>query len=205
RVSWVRRPSERSSCDHCFRCYAALADRPLEDGCVVKVVPAIAVEGLAAGEVVCSSVPAPEPRKVLAIALRLLAAVLVPLGLGFGAKDAGASGPCSKGLCYHERTDVDPHAIVDVGLPADRLLAQRLPAHEEIMRRLAGEDPFELRLQMLGGGETGVCTLSSGLLVSALPVDPVTEVGVDQLIEGPPPFAIRCSSAVIVDQRVKTV
>jgi len=73
------------------------------------------------------------------------------------------------------------------------------------MRRLAGEDPFELRLQMLGGGETGVCTLSSGLLVSALPVDPVTEVGVDQLIEGPPPFAIRCSSAVIVDQRVKTV
>ena len=60
-------------------------------------------------------------------------------------------------------------------------------------------------LQMLGVGETCVSALDARLLVGALPVDPVAEIGVDQLLQRPPAFAVRRGKTVIVDQRMEAV
>ena len=58
---------------------------------------------------------------------------------------------------------------------------------------------------MLGMGEARVRAFEAGSLVSALAVDPVAEIGVDQLLQRPPAFAVRCSEAVVVDQRMEAV
>ena len=67
-------------------------------------------------------------------AVGVLAAVLVPLDVELGAQDAGG----------HEGADVEAHAVVEVGLPAERLLGERLPAHVDVVGRLALEDQLEL-------------------------------------------------------------
>src|SRR5450756_947201 len=60
-------------------------------------------------------------------AVRVLAAVLVPMDGGeLGAQYAGG----------HEGADVEAHAVVQVGLPAEGLLGERLPAHVDVVRRL---------------------------------------------------------------------
>ena len=56
----------------------------------------------------------------------------------------------------HEGADVQPHAVVQVGVPADRLLGERLPADEDVVGRLACQDQLELLLQLLGGGQAEV-------------------------------------------------
>ena len=74
------------------------------------------------------------------------AAVLVPVDRELGAEDAGGD----------ERPDVEPDAVVEVGLPADRLLGQRLPADVDVEGRLAVEDLLQLALEVEGGDETGL-------------------------------------------------
>ena len=58
---------------------------------------------------------------------------------------------------------------------------------------------------MLGGGEPCVGALDAGLLVGALAIDPVAEIGVDQLLQRAPAFAVRRGEAVVVDQRMEAV
>ena len=162
-------------------------------------------KSLPPAKVLRSLVPAPEPGIVRLVAGRFLAAILVPFDLRRGAQDAGVGAASVERPRGHERADVDPHAVVDVRVPADRLLVQRLPAHEDVVGRLALEDLDELGLQMLGMGEARVCAFDAGLLVGALAVDPVAEIGVDQLLQRPPAFAVRRGEAVVVDERVEAV
>ena len=84
-------------------------------------------------------------------AVRVLAAILVPVDVELGAQDAGLD----------EGTDVEADTVVEVGVPAKRLLGERLPAHEDVVGRLALEDQREPALQIpcgkqacLGPGET---------------------------------------------------
>ena len=60
-------------------------------------------------------------------------------------------------------------------------------------------------LQMLGMGEARVRAFDARLLVGALTVDPVAEIGVDQLLQRPPAFAVRRGEAVVVDERMEAV
>src|SRR5437868_2197690 len=55
-------------------------------------------------------------------ALRITALVLTPLDVRLLAKDIG----------FHERPDVEPDAVVQVGFPANRLFPQGLPADEDV-------------------------------------------------------------------------
>ena len=54
-------------------------------------------------------------------------------------------------------------------------------------------------------GEARVGAFDAGLLVGALAVDPVAEIGVDQLFQRAPAFAVRRGEAVVVDERMETV
>ena len=60
-------------------------------------------------------------------------------------------------------------------------------------------------LQMFGGGEPRIRAFDAGLLIGALAIDPVAEIGVDQLLQRPPAFAVRRGEAVVVDQRMEAV
>lgn len=69
-------------------------------------------------------------------AVGVLAAILIPV-------DAE---PAAQHARRHERPDVQPHAVIQVRVPADGLLVQRLPAHIDVVGRLALEDQLELVL-----------------------------------------------------------
>ena len=106
-------------------------------------------------------------------AVGVLAAVLVPVDVELGAQDAGLD----------ERADVEADAVVEVGVPAERLLGERLPAHEDVVGRLALEDQLEPALQLPRGSQA---RLGAGDLVAAaalLPLDPVAEVGVGEPLQ----------------------
>ena len=89
---------------------------------VVQVVVPLAVELRAAGKVLGCLIPRPEPRELVLGAVRLRAAVLVPLDARRGPQDACLPRAGAERPGGHERPDVEPDAVVDVGLPADRLL-----------------------------------------------------------------------------------
>jgi len=101
----------------------------------------------------------------LSVPLRLLATVLRPLDVRVLPQNAG----------FHEGADVHPHAVVEIGIPADGLLGQRLPADEDVMGLLAREDELQLLLQCLGGGETEVGSCLPSPCISVLGSDPVPE------------------------------
>ena len=144
----------------------------------MQIIPAVTVEDFRTFEVLGTSVPTPEPREVFARTRRFLAAILLPLDLGRGAEDACALGTRALRFGGHERPDVHSHAVVDVRLPTNRLLRQWLPPNEEIVGRLAGENVRQLRLQVLRGGDPRICAFHTGLLIGALPVDPVAQIGI---------------------------
>src|SRR5690606_1852862 len=113
---------------------------------VMAVVPAVAVERLAAQEIFGLLVPAPEPGVLFLGALGLLAAVFLPLDVGLVAEHACAGASAGQ-VRSQERADVHPHAVVDVRLPADRLFVQRLPTDEDVEGGLASEDCFQPLLE----------------------------------------------------------
>ena len=94
--------------------------------------------------------------------------------------------------------DVHAYAVVKVGVPADGLFRERLPANEEVVGRLAFEDQFEAGLQLLGGLEAGVAARFAGVHGSLLAADPVAEIGVGEL------FQIGVGELVVVHQRAET-
>ena len=86
------------------------------------------------------------------------AAVFVPVDVGLPAQDAGAL------LAYvgdgEEWADVEADAVVEVGVPAEGLLRQGLPADEDVVGRLALDDEFETVLQVAGSLEPSVAAVS---------------------------------------------
>src|SRR5262249_12269532 len=93
----------------------------------LDVVHPLAVEGVAV----------PEPGELLGGTLGLIARVLGPPDAGGLAEDPGG----------YEGADVEADAVVEVGVPADRLLGEGLPPHEDVVWGLARQDQLELVLQ----------------------------------------------------------
>ena len=106
---------------------------------------------------------------------------------------------------HHERSNVQPHTVVDVGLPPDGLLMKRFPAHEEIVRWLALDNLLELLLEVQRRGQLAVSSFLPLLLLGPLAADPVTEIGVRQLLERIPSPTVRRRQLVIVDQRMEPI
>lgn len=110
-------------------------------------------------------------------AFNVLATILVPgnVELGFLVVAQHIGG--------HERADVQADAIVEVGVPADGLLGQRLPADEDVVGRFAFEDGFEPGLEITCSGQARLGTVDAVLHAFFLAADPVAEIGVDQTFE----------------------
>ena len=171
----------------------------------MEVVPAVAVELLAAREVLCDLVPAPEPWEVVLVARRFLALVLAPSNAWSHPEDTRGSCSGRQGTRDNERADVNAHAVVDVGLPADGLLVQPLPANEDVVGRLAIEDLLELAFQVLGGGDASVGSLYARLLVCALTVKPIAELGARHFVQDSAAFRVGCGEVVIAHKRGEAV
>lgn len=82
--------------------------------------------------------------------LYVFAAVFVPVDVGFVAEDAGVFLADVGGA--QERADVEADAVVQVGVPADGLFFDWLPAHEDVAGGLAFADELEAFLERFGGG-----------------------------------------------------
>jgi hypothetical protein len=134
--------------------------RPLLGQRQMVVVDAVALEHLEPGR-----------------AFHVLAAVLVPgdveLGLLVVAQHLGG----------HEGADVQAHAVVEVGVPADGLLGQRLPAHEDVVGLLAFQDEFQAALQVLCCGQAGGGAVDAVAHAGFLVAYPVAQVGVDEALQ----------------------
>ncbi len=104
----------------------------------MHIVPAMAGELSLSHRILFGLSLTPEPREVGLISLGLFAAVLVPLDVGLPPKDAGAF-PVHV-LRHQERPDIEPNAMIQIRIPANRLLRKRLPADEDVVRCLALED-----------------------------------------------------------------
>ena len=100
-------------------------------------------------------------------------------------------------VSIREWTDVHPHAVVDVGVPANGLLGKWLPAGEEVVGRFAFENKLEAALQLLGVLERDVSSRLASVHCGLLTANPISEVGIGQL------FQIGVGELVIVDQRAK--
>lgn len=83
--------------------------------------------------------------------LNVLTTVFFPVDVGFPAEDAGVFFADIAGL--EEGADVEAHAVVEVGGPADGLFGQGFPADEDVVGFFAFKDGFELFFQGFGGGE----------------------------------------------------
>ena len=105
------------------------------------------------------------------------------------------------GLRSQERTDVEANAVVDVRLPADRLTIQRLPAHEDVVGRIALDDPGQFAAQVLGGDQTRFRAGFAGRKSATLPADPFTEVAVAEFFEQAAASAVALAEPMIVDER----
>ena len=79
-------------------------------------------------------------------AFDILAPVFVPgdveLGFLVVAQDFGG----------HEGADIQAHAVVQVGVPADGLLGQGFPAYEEVVGLFAVQDGLQAGFKVLRGG-----------------------------------------------------
>src|SRR5262245_29304035 len=116
-----------------------------------------------AGEVITF----PEPRELLlrAEAPGLCPAVLGPFDLRVLAQYPGLD----------EGPDVHANAVVQVRLPADGLLVERLPAHEDVVGRLPFEDERELLLERNRRCQAVLGPAFASLRTLALAGDPVAE------------------------------
>ena len=116
----------------------------------------------------------PEPREILFLPHGFLAAILLPLDLDALAENVRRG----EGHRMFIRT-----TVVDIGAPADRLFGERLPAHENVVRRLAFENELEAGLQLPGRLESGVAAGLAGVHGGLLVADPVAEVRVGEFFE----------------------
>ena len=104
---------------------------------------------------------------------------------------------CPRDVLGEEGPDVHPHAVVNVGVPADGLFGERLPADEDVVRWLAFEDELETALQLFSGLKAGIAAGFAGFHGGLLAANPITEVGVGELLQ------IGVGELVIVHQRAE--
>ena len=98
--------------------------------------------------------------------------VLFPRDVGFVAQDTGAfHADLGHG---HKGADVEAHSVVEVGVPANRLLFQRFPANEDVVRGFSPwriSSSFLLRFSAAAKRSSAPSTPRSMLLL--LTADPV--------------------------------
>ncbi len=122
-------------------------------------------------------------------ARRVLAPIHAPLDVGLFAQHIG----------LYKGADVEPHAVVEVGIPAEGLLFERFPAHEDVVGRFAFQDQFEFFFQVQGGGAQALRAAFSGFHLGLALADPVAEVGVDEFLQ------VLFVEQVVVDQGAEAV
>ena len=202
---------------------------------IVQVVPAITVEVGTTGEVSAFGSWAvtgagPEPRIVFAwtklavfvqvgefvLVLQpsrfgplrglqyLLPSVLLPRNLGLGAEDT-RSLLAAEDVFGHEGTDVEPHSVVDVRLPADGLFVDGLPPDEDVIGGLTFENGFEAPLELTRRRQAVLRALFMTLCAISLADNPVAEIAVGEGFQELAALAVSCGQLVVVDQRVKAV
>ena len=93
-------------------------------------------------------------------------------------------------LGLHERANIEPHTIVNVGIPTARLFVERFPTDEKIKGWLSSEDLLELILKSLRCSKEAVSTFLAFFLVRSLPVDPAPQVGVGDSFQRPAAFTV---------------
>src|SRR5690606_38816936 len=110
-------------------------------------------------------------------AFDVLATVFPPSDVEFGlfvvAKDFGG----------HEWPDIQAHTIVQVGVPANWLLCQRLPAHEDIVGRLTLKNEFKAAFQILGRSQADFSSVRALTNAFFLLAYPVAQVSVNEPLE----------------------
>src|SRR6266545_4351645 len=106
---------------------------------------------------------------------RILAPILTPLN----------AGSLTENVSRDEGANVQAHAVIQIRLPANRLLLHRLPPHEDTVGRLTLKNEFELVLQLVGGKEPGFNSTLVSRQAVLLAFDPVTEVRVGELLQLP--------------------
>src|SRR5262249_51897650 len=116
-------------------------------------------------------------------------------------QDAAVLAPRIFRLRGEEGTDVEANAVIDVGLPANRLLIERLPPHENIVGWLALDDLRQLAAQVLCRNEALLRASFAGRNRAALGRDPFPQVAVTQLLEQAAAGAVPIAKSVIVDER----
>jgi len=84
---------------------------------------------------------------------------------------------------HQKRPDVLADAVVEIGVPADRLILQRLPPHEDVQRRFAFKDCGQLVLEPTRSLKAFDSAGNVGLDIIFLLADPVTEIAVRQLLK----------------------
>src|SRR5207249_691497 len=89
--------------------------------------------------------------------------------------------------------------VIQVRLPANRLLLHRLPPHEDVVGRLALKNEFELVLQLTSGQEPGLSSTLVSRQAVFLAFNPVTEVRVGESLQLP------TIKLMVVDQRRESV
>src|SRR5205807_1773312 len=103
----------------------------------------------------------------------VLAAVFAPVDV-----ERGAQHPR-----FDERAHVEPHAIVHIRLPSNRLLVLVFPPYVDVIWRLAIEDRLQLPLQHQRSRESSLCTGDFVAHLRTLTLHPVlAEIGVGQLL-----------------------
>ncbi|MBW6486413.1 MAG: hypothetical protein K0B01_09715 [Syntrophobacterales bacterium] len=147
----------------------------------MNIVPAVADEFLATDGICSGFSFAPEPGIVGCWAGGLGTPVFVFERKGNGTEQSRS--PLADITCQQERADVLADAVIEVGMPSLGLVFEGLPADEDIERRLPFEDGSEFRLKGAGGAETfgGAGFVGSGII--GLPLNPVTQVTVGQLLQ----------------------
>src|SRR5438445_383206 len=77
---------------------------------------------------------------------RILAPIFAPVN----------TGSLTEYVSRAEGANVQAHAVIQIGLPANRLLLHWLPPHEDVIGRLALKNEFELFLQLVSSKELGL-------------------------------------------------
>jgi hypothetical protein len=129
---------------------------------IVPIIHPLSLEGTAI----------PEPGILILGTFGFLASVLGPLDVRVLPQDSGVG----------KRPDIHPDTV-EVGIPADRLLGERLPADEYVVRRLAGKDELEPLLESLSVGQSQVGSRLATPGVGGLEVNPILDVPVGQAFQ----------------------
>ena len=102
-------------------------------------------------------------------------------------------------------SNVETNSVVQVRIPADGLLMNRLPTYEDVVRIFAREDLFQLRLQVLSSCKPRIRTIDPRRHFALLPRDPVTKGSVNQFFECLAALTAWRSQPMVVNKSVESV